>query len=68
MLLGIARIHDMLNDSEQAVSFYKQVLVLDSANVEAIACLGAHFFYTDQVGSCHPSPSHSPCSFFSFSL
>lgn len=48
ILLGIARIHDMLNDSEQAITHYKQVLVLDSANVEAIACLGAHFFYNDQ--------------------
>lgn len=49
ILLGIARIHDLLNDSERAISFYKQVLVLDSANVEAIACLGAHFFYNDQA-------------------
>lgn len=48
LVLGIARIHDMLNDQEKAVTYYKKVLVLDSSNVEAIACLGAHYFYTDQ--------------------
>lgn len=38
----------MLNESEQAINYYKQVLVLDSTNIEAIACLGAHYFYNDQ--------------------
>ena len=47
--LGIARIYDMLNDPENAMTFYKKVLVLDSSNIEAIACLGAHCFYSDQV-------------------
>jgi uncharacterized protein (DUF2225 family) len=46
---GIARIHDMLNDHEKAIVFYKKVLILDSSNIESIACLGAHFFYSDQV-------------------
>lgn len=32
-----------------------QVLVLDASSVEAIACLGAHFFYSDQV---HFNASH----------
>jgi tetratricopeptide repeat protein 8 len=49
ILLGIARVYDMLNDQEKAITFYKRVLVLDSANVESIACLGAHYFYADQV-------------------
>lgn len=49
ILLGIARIHDMLNDPEKAIGFYKRVLVLDASNVESIACLGAHYFYADQV-------------------
>lgn len=48
LVLGVARIHDMLNDSERAISSYKKVLVLDASNVEAIACLGAHYFYNDQ--------------------
>ncbi len=29
--------------------YYKKVLSLDSSNIEAIACLGAHYFYSDQV-------------------
>lgn len=48
IVLGLARIYDMLNDSDQAIMFYKKVLILDSSNVEAIACLGAHYFYSDQ--------------------
>ena len=48
LILGIARIYDMLNDHTNSVAFYKKVLVLDSSHVEAIACLGAHYFYADQ--------------------
>jgi len=48
LVVGIARIHEMLNDTDAAVAAYKQVLVLDASCVEAIACLGAHQFYTDQ--------------------
>lgn len=49
LLLGAARIHDQLGDHEKAIAFYKSVLLLDATNVESIACLGAHFFYSDQV-------------------
>lgn len=48
-LLGAARIYDMLHDPESAITNYKKVLVLDSSSIEAIACLGAHAFYSDQV-------------------
>ena len=48
LLIGIARIHDMLNDPDKAIGYYKRVLVLDSTNIEAVACLGAHYFYADQ--------------------
>ena len=51
-LLGLARIYDMLNDQENAIAHYKRVLVLDASSVEAIACLGAHYFYSDQVRDC----------------
>ena len=47
--LGIARIYDMLNEPEKAITFYKRVLNLDSSSIESIACLGAHYFYSDQV-------------------
>lgn len=48
LVLGIARIHEMLNNSEKALICYKQVLVLDASCVEAIACIGANHFYSDQ--------------------
>lgn len=48
LLLGMARIHESLSDPETAIGFYKRVLVLDASNVESIACLGSHFFYSDQ--------------------
>lgn len=47
----MARIYDALNDPTNAITCYKKVLALDSSNIESIACLGAHFFYTDQVSS-----------------
>jgi hypothetical protein len=34
--------------SRQAVAFFKNVLFHDASNVEAIASLAAHHFYTDQ--------------------
>jgi tetratricopeptide repeat protein 8 len=39
----------MLNEAEKAIPYYKRVLTLDASNVEAIACLGAHYFYSDQA-------------------
>lgn len=51
IILGIARIYDMLNNQEKAVIYYRTVLSIDATNIEAIACLGAHYFYCDQVSS-----------------
>ncbi|KAG2493544.1 hypothetical protein HYH03_008358 [Edaphochlamys debaryana] len=48
LLLGVARVYDALGDADRGVSFYKNVLFHDASNVEAIACLAAHHFYTDQ--------------------
>eukprot|EP00742_Colponemidia_sp_Colp-10_P002553 GILJ01002728.1.p1 GENE.GILJ01002728.1~~GILJ01002728.1.p1 ORF type:complete len:475 (+),score=75.08 GILJ01002728.1:857-2281(+) len=48
LLLGVARIYDQLNDLENGVAHYKKVLQLDACNVEAIASLAGHHFYTDQ--------------------
>jgi len=48
LLVGIARTWDMLNALLRGVQFYKQVLHYDSVNVEAIACMASHHFYTDQ--------------------
>lgn len=37
-----------LNDLDKAVTHYREVLKVDSTNVEAIACIGTHHFYNDQ--------------------
>lgn len=58
LLLGMARLHDQLRDPESAIGLYKRVLVLDASNIESIACLGAHFFYSDQVRRCQCSIIH----------
>jgi len=49
LILGAARIYEMLNDTDQALLFYKKALKLDNANVEAVACLASHHFYNDQA-------------------
>lgn len=48
MLLGQARICDAMNEMLEGVELYKQVLRWDASNVEAVACLASHHFYTDQ--------------------
>jgi tetratricopeptide repeat protein 8 len=48
ILLGIARIYDQLNANDKAMSFYKRVLVYDSMNAEALACLASSDFYSDK--------------------
>jgi tetratricopeptide repeat protein 8 len=47
LLLAIARVHDVLNDMEKSVVFYKKTLQLDSSNIESIACLASNHFYED---------------------
>jgi len=48
LMVGIARVHDALNDQTLALSQYKRVAAQDASNVEAIACLAANHFYSDQ--------------------
>ena len=45
--VGIARIHDLLNDPFKAYTLYKQILIYDNNNVEAIASIASYHFYTD---------------------
>jgi tetratricopeptide repeat protein 8 len=45
--IGIARIHDLLNDPGQAFKIYKQILLFDNNNVEGIAQIASYHFYTD---------------------
>ena len=44
-----ARIQEMLNEYENSMVLYKNVLNLDNCNFEAIACIGSHHFYSDQA-------------------
>ena len=48
MLLGQARICDALGELDEGVELYKQTLRWDASNVEAVACLASHHFYSDQ--------------------
>jgi len=46
--VGIARVHEALGDAAKAAAQYKKVLTHDASNVEAIACMAANHFYSDQ--------------------
>jgi tetratricopeptide repeat protein 8 len=46
--VGIARIHEQLNDSRKSFLLYKNILILQNNNVEAIASIASYHFYTDQ--------------------
>ncbi|XP_067931248.1 tetratricopeptide repeat protein 8-like [Watersipora subatra] len=48
LLTGIARIYEMLNNMTESSVHYKLVLRSDNMNVEAIACIGSNYFYSDQ--------------------
>ena len=45
LLIALSRIYEDIGDVENSVATYKQVLKMDASNIEAIACLGAYFFY-----------------------
>ena len=40
--------HEALGDAAKAAAQYKKVLTHDASNVEAIACMAANHFYSDQ--------------------
>jgi tetratricopeptide repeat protein 8 len=43
-----ARIKEMINDFDQSMALYKNILIVDNCNFEAIACIGSYHFYSDQ--------------------
>ena len=47
-LLYQARIHELMNNVDNSMQLYKNILNLDNCNFEAIACIGANHFYSDQ--------------------
>ncbi|QDZ23627.1 TPR repeat domain-containing protein [Chloropicon primus] len=48
LILGMSRCHDSVNNIEEALTLYKQVVQLEPSNVEALACLANDHFYNDQ--------------------
>ena len=42
-----ARIYELLNNYDSSINLYKEVLLLDNCNFEAIACIGSNHFYKD---------------------
>ena len=47
-MLGIARVYEALNEPAKSIAQFKKVLAVDASNVEGIASLAAHHFYSDQ--------------------
>ena len=47
-LLGSARLLDAMCDLDASQTLYRRVLEIDAANIEAVACLAATYFYSDQ--------------------
>lgn len=43
----MARVHDQMNNTDEAQKLYHTVLGLDASHVESIACLAAYFFYAN---------------------
>ena len=48
IILGVARLHEEMNNTSEAASYFRQVLALDASNVEAISCLAASHFYNSE--------------------
>ncbi|KAL0216725.1 hypothetical protein P9112_008909 [Eukaryota sp. TZLM1-RC] len=48
LMIQISRIHELLNNTDEAMEMFKTVLRHDPSNVEATASLAVHAFYQDQ--------------------
>ena len=48
LITEIARLFEGLNNIPTSIKYYRDVLKEDSTHVEAIACIGMQYFYTDQ--------------------
>lgn len=45
---SIYRLYEGMSDLCRSVQTYRIVLQQDATNIEAIACIGMHHFYSDQ--------------------
>lgn len=48
ILTELARLHEALNDMPTSVKFYRNVVVEDPMNAEAISCIAVYHFYNHQ--------------------
>ncbi|CAH0386517.1 unnamed protein product [Bemisia tabaci] len=48
LLTDIARIFEGINNIPLSVKYYREILHQDAMNVEAVACIAVHYFYSDQ--------------------
>lgn len=46
--IHLARIYEAINDHDAASALYKKVLDVEATNIESIACIAMHMFYTEQ--------------------
>jgi tetratricopeptide repeat protein 8 len=48
LVIGSARLHDMLQNQERALEYDKKALAIVGGHVEGLACLATHYFHADQ--------------------
>ncbi|GMR58940.1 hypothetical protein PMAYCL1PPCAC_29135 [Pristionchus mayeri] len=48
LLIGLARTHERLNNLEESFKTYKRVAKIKANDIESIACIATHYFYTDK--------------------
>ncbi|CAH0554642.1 unnamed protein product [Brassicogethes aeneus] len=48
IMTELSRIYEALNDTATSVKFYRNIVVEDAMNSEAIACIGMYHFYNNQ--------------------
>ncbi|GJQ87316.1 hypothetical protein Trydic_g17364 [Trypoxylus dichotomus] len=48
ILTELARLHEILGDIQNSIKLYRNVVIEDAMNAEAIACIGVYHFYNNQ--------------------
>lgn len=46
--ISVSRIFEGINNIPLSVKYYREILHQDAMNVEAVACIAVHYFYSDQ--------------------
>lgn len=48
ILTEVARLYEALGDAQLSVKHYRNIVIEDAMNAEAIACIGVYHFYNNQ--------------------